>query len=87
MPLYYYRLVTGIDEVVGNLATKLEALGIADNTIIIFMGDNGFYLGEHGLEGQWYGHEESIRVPLLVYDPRLPEQYRNRKPCGKGMQH
>src|SRR3546814_4728009 len=34
------------------------------------MGDNGFYLGEHGMEGKWYGHEEAIRVPLIVYDPR-----------------
>lgn len=66
----YYRLISGVDEVVGNMIKKLEEKGIADNTIIIFMGDNGFYLGEHGLEGKWYGNEESIRVPLIVYDPR-----------------
>jgi arylsulfatase A-like enzyme len=68
----YYRLVTGVDEVVGKMVAQLKKLGIEKNTIIIFMGDNGFYLGEHGLEGKWYGHEESIRVPLIVYDPRLP---------------
>jgi arylsulfatase A-like enzyme len=66
----YYRLLSGVDEVVGNLVAQLEAKGLARNTIIIFTGDNGFYLGEHGLAGKWYGHEESIRVPLIVYDPR-----------------
>ncbi|QNF32188.1 sulfatase [Adhaeribacter swui] len=66
----YYRLITGVDEVIGNMVAKLEKLGIADNTVIIFIGDNGFYLGEHGMEGKWFGHEESIRVPLIVYDPR-----------------
>ncbi len=68
----YYRLITGVDGVVGKMVAQLKKLGIEKNTIIIFMGDNGFYLGEHGLEGKWYGHEESIRVPLIVYDPRLP---------------
>ncbi len=66
----YYRLISGVDEVVGKLRASLEAKGLADNTVIIFMGDNGFYLGEYGLAGKWFGHEESIRVPLIVYDPR-----------------
>lgn len=76
----YYRLITGVDEAIGKMAAQLQQLGIADNTIIIFTGDNGFYLGEHGLEGKWYGHEESIRVPLLIYDPRLPANKRLAKP-------
>lgn len=75
----YYRLVTGVDEVVGKMVNQLKKLGIEKNTIIIFMGDNGFYLGEHGLEGKWYGHEESIRVPLIVYDPRLPAAKNGKK--------
>ncbi|MEX2235719.1 MAG: sulfatase [Cyclobacteriaceae bacterium] len=66
----YYRLLTDVDDAVGNMVKKLEALGLADNTIIIFTGDNGMYLGEHGLAGKWYGHEESIRVPLIIFDPR-----------------
>jgi arylsulfatase A-like enzyme len=76
----YYRLISGVDEVVGQMLAQLEKLGIADNTIIIFTGDNGFYLGEHGLEGKWFGHEESIRVPLIVYDPRLPARQRVGQP-------
>lgn len=66
----YYRLITGVDEVVGKLRRQLDSLGIAGNTVIIFMGDNGFALGEHGLEGKWFGFEESIRVPMILYDPR-----------------
>lgn len=66
----YYRLITGIDDSVAQIRRDLDKLGLADNTIILFIGDHGFYLGEHGLAGKWYGHEESIRVPLLVYDGR-----------------
>ena len=75
----YYRLVTGVDDVLGDMMKKLEKLGIADNTIIILMGDNGMFLGEHGMEGKWYGYEESVRAPLVIYDPNSPnkiKQYR-----------
>ncbi len=75
----YYRLITGVDDVIGEMMEKLKNLGIAKHTIIIVMGDNGMFLGEHGMEGKWYGYEESIRVPLLIYDPNLPDnvtQYR-----------
>lgn len=66
----YYRLLTHVDDVVGHLVKELTDLKLSENTIIIFTGDNGFYLGEHGLAGKWYGHEESIRVPLIIFDPR-----------------
>lgn len=78
----YYRLITGVDEVVGKMMVQLKKLGIDGNTVIIFMGDNGFCLGEHGLEGKWYGYEESIRVPMIMYDPRLPTSV-NGKNSGK----
>ena len=66
----YYRLITGVDDVVGDLRKKLKSEDMSDNTIIIFMGDNGMFLGERGLAGKWYPYEESIRVPLIIYDPR-----------------
>ena len=72
----YYRLITGVDDVVGQLVERLRERGLADNTAIVFTADNGMYLGEHGLADKWFMHEESIRVPLLVYDPRLPEKRR-----------
>nr|WP_221392423.1 sulfatase-like hydrolase/transferase [Dyadobacter sp. NIV53] len=70
----YYRLITGVDEVVGDLISQLKQLKIDENTIIIFMGDNGFSLGEHGLEGKWFGYEESIRVPLIISGAGLPKE-------------
>ncbi len=68
----YYRLITGVDDVLGEMTQKLEQLGIDKKTIIILMGDNGMFLGEHGMEGKWYGYEESIRVPMFIYDPTAP---------------
>jgi arylsulfatase A-like enzyme len=78
----YYRLITGVDAVVGEMLEKLDQYGVGENTIIIYSGDNGFYLGEHGMAGKWYGHEESIRVPLILFDPR-PEQDRTGRRNGK----
>jgi len=75
----YYRLVAGIDDTVGAIVAKLRAKNLTNNTVIIFTSDNGFYLGEHGLAGKWYMHEESIRLPLVIYDPRLPSRLRGRK--------
>lgn len=75
----YYRLITGVDDVVGRIVKKLQEAGVADNTIIVYTGDNGFYLGERGLAGKWYGHEVSIRVPLVIYDPRLPAKRRGTR--------
>lgn len=75
----YYRLITGVDVVVGQIRQELQRLGYADNTVFAFMGDNGFFLGEYGFAGKWYGHEESIRVPLVWYDPRLPRQLRGQR--------
>ncbi len=71
----YYRLIYGVDRVIGEIREKLEEKGLSGNTVFILAGDNGFFLAEHGMAGKWYGYEESIRVPLIVYDPRLPEKY------------
>lgn len=70
----YYRLITGVDNVVGRIRHELQRLGLADNTIIIFTSDHGFFLGEFGFAGKWTPHELSIRVPLVIYDPRNGEQ-------------
>ncbi|NIA32014.1 MAG: sulfatase-like hydrolase/transferase [Actinobacteria bacterium] len=75
----YYRLITGVDMVVGKIREALAKQKLDKNTVIILLGDNGFYLGEHGLAGKWFGHEESIRVPLIIYDPQLPPQLRGQK--------
>ncbi|MEI7985362.1 MAG: sulfatase [Armatimonadota bacterium] len=68
----YYRMISGIDHEIGRLTTELKRLGVEKNTIIVFMSDNGYFLGERGLSGKWIHYEESLRVPLLIVDPRLP---------------
>lgn len=75
----YYRLIYGVDVVLGRIMAALKELKFEDNTIIILTGDNGFYLGEHGLAGKWFMHEESIRTPLIVYDHRLPASLQGRR--------
>lgn len=72
------QTVTGIDRMVGNLCMQLEELGIADNTIIIFSTDHGIHWGEHGLGGKCFLYEEDIKIPLVIYDPRLPESVTGR---------
>jgi arylsulfatase A-like enzyme len=67
----YYRLCTGVDTMCGNVLAELERQGELDNTLVIFIGDNGYYHSEHGLADKWYPHEESIRVPLIIRDPRM----------------
>jgi arylsulfatase A-like enzyme len=72
----YYRLITEVDLVVGRVEEQLRKAGQLDNTIIVFTSDNGFYLGEHGLAGKWLMHQESIRTPLIVAGPGIPQARR-----------
>lgn len=71
-----YRLITGVDTQVGRITAELERQGFADNTVVIFTGDNGIMVGEHGLTGIWLMYEGSIRKPLVIFDPRLAESRR-----------
>ncbi len=75
----YYRLITGVDLVVGRIVEALREQELLEDTVILFHSDNGFYLGERGFAGKWFGHEESIRVPLVVFDPSLPERQRGTR--------
>jgi arylsulfatase A-like enzyme len=74
----YYRLVTGMDREIGRILAELDRLGFTEDTIVIFMSDNGYFFGEHGLADKWYLYEESIRVPLIVFDPSLPMERRDK---------
>ena len=67
----YYRLATEVDTTCGRVLAELRTQGLLDNTLVIFTGDNGYYHAEHGLADKWYPHEESIRVPLIIRDPRM----------------
>lgn len=66
----YLRMISGIDGVVGRVMSKLKSLNLDDNTIVIFTGDNGYYAAKRGFAGKWSHYEESLKVPLVIYDPR-----------------
>jgi N-acetylglucosamine-6-sulfatase len=70
----YYRFcetVHGLDENVGRILDYLDAKQLSDNTLVIYLGDNGFELGEHGFYDKRDAFEESIRIPMLAYAPGL----------------
>jgi choline-sulfatase len=68
----YLRMVSGIDAAIGRFMDALDEAGFADNTIIVYSADNGFHMANRGLAGKWSHFDESIRVPLIITDPRVP---------------
>jgi arylsulfatase len=64
--------------VCGRVIEELRRQGVLDHTLVVFTGDNGYFHAEHGLADKWYPYEESIRTPLIVWDPRLPAAQRGR---------
>jgi N-acetylglucosamine-6-sulfatase len=69
----YAETLLGVDDSLGRVMQALRERGEADSTLVIYMGDNGFAFGEHGLIDKRTAYEESIRVPMLV---RCPELFR-----------
>lgn len=67
----YCETILAVDDCVGRLIGQLEKQGILDSTLIVFMGDNGFLFGEHGLIDKRNAYEESMRVPLVMRCPEL----------------
>lgn len=65
------RCITAADDNLGRILKELDDLKLADDTLIVFTSDNGYYLGEHGLHDKRSAYEESLRIPLLVRYPRL----------------
>ena len=68
----YYRLVTELDAAVGRVVDELRAQDVLEETLIVFVGDNGYFHADRGLADKWYPYEQALRVPLIVRDPRLP---------------
>ncbi len=75
----YYRLVTRADLAVGRIMETLRHLKLDGDTVVIFTSDNGEFQGAHGLTGKWLMYEESIRVPFIIRDPRLPAPLRGQR--------
>ncbi len=78
----YYRMVSGIDGAIGRFLDALQASGHAENTIIVYSADNGYHMANRGLAGKWTHFEESLRVPLIVFDPRSPAAGRGQVADG-----
>jgi arylsulfatase A-like enzyme len=67
----YFRCISAADDNLGRLLATLDELGLAENTIVIFASDNGYYLGEHGLGDKRSAYDESLRIAMLLRYPKL----------------
>jgi N-acetylglucosamine-6-sulfatase len=67
----YNETLLALDESIGRVLDFVDSTGLASSTLVVYMSDNGFLLGEHGLIDKRNAYEESIRVPMLAYAPGL----------------
>ena len=75
----YHQLVYGIDQATGMILSALEDNGLENDTIIIYTSDNGFLCGSHGYGSKVLPYEESVRVPMIIYDPRLEPKKQGKR--------
>lgn len=69
----YLRCLDGLDESVGTIRRFLQSHGLANNTVVIYTSDQGFFLGEHGWYDKRWMYEESLRTPLIVFWPGITQ--------------
>jgi len=69
-----YAMATEVDWAIGEIIKELQEQGVLNHTMLIFTTDNGDLHGEHGLVEKWYPFEESIKVPLVIQDPRMSKE-------------
>ena len=75
----FLRCVMSLDRSIGEIMQSLENLGFDENTVTIFLSDNGYLWGEHGLGGKWLLYEESIRVPIIIHGSGVSKKMRGSK--------
>lgn len=69
----YLRCIQSLDDNVGRVLDYLKEEGLAENTIVVYMSDQGFFLGEHGLYDKRFMYEESFRTPMMIrYPGKIP---------------
>jgi len=68
----YYAMISHLDAAIGRITDKLAEKGILENTIIVFAGDNGLAVGQHGLMGKQSIYDHSVHVPLIFAGPGIP---------------
>jgi len=66
----YFGMITCMDELIGRLVRRLDELGVADNTWILYMSDHGDNIGEHGFWSKLNFFEDSVRVPMVIVPPK-----------------
>lgn len=75
----YLRCGATIDDNIGRLLKTLDEMGIADNTIVVYVSDQGYFLGEHGFFDKRMMYEESLRMPFVIrYPKEIPAGTRNK---------
>ena len=67
----YYACISYVDAQVGKLLDKLDELGLDDNTIVVFLSDHGYHLGDHNQWGKHTQLENGVHVPLVIYEPGM----------------
>ena len=72
--LDYHRVITAMDQQIGRVLSELDRLGIADNTIVVYASDNGYFWGEKQLIDKRFPYEEATRIPLIM---RYPAKIKN----------
>lgn len=77
----YYAMITHADAQMGRVLEALRESGQEDNTIVVFAGDNGLALGQHGLMGKQSTYEHSVHVPLILSGPGIPQGERRDALC------
>jgi arylsulfatase A-like enzyme len=77
----YYAMITHLDAQIGRILEALKRTGQADNTLIILTGDNGLAVGKHGLMGKQSVYEHSVRVPLVMCGPDIPQDESRNALC------
>jgi len=69
-PLNYFRCISAVDDCLGRLLATLDELGLAENTVVVYASDNGYYHGEHNLGDKRSAYDEALRIPFLVRYPK-----------------
>ncbi|MBS0001089.1 MAG: sulfatase-like hydrolase/transferase [Cyclobacteriaceae bacterium] len=77
----YYAMISHLDHAVGRILSAIDHKGIRNNTLIIFTADNGLAVGQHGLMGKQNLYEHSIRIPMIISGPGIPENRTSNAFC------
>jgi len=74
----YYQQISAMDDVIGGMLKSLKEKGLSENTVIIFASDHGLLMGEYGMGGKSLLYDLTLKIPCLIYDPRVSENNRGK---------